>query len=85
MRLRHSAGCLDEHDIVKLKPLKRFNVELNVMGQTYRRKMVEVYLEDKKTLESKPWYVDTITGSIYDPKTGKCNSSNISISKIYRA
>ena len=84
MNLRHSSGYIAEHDILKLKPLPKFDVDLNVMGERVCRKMVEVVLYDRKSNGDRSWYVDIVTGSMYDVLSGKSSSYNIEIEKVHK-
>lgn len=84
MNLRHASGYISEHDILKLKELPKFNIDLNVMGERIRRKMVEVVLYDRKSNEDRSWYVDIVTGSMYDVASGQSCSYNITIEKVHK-
>jgi len=72
------AGCVSESEMSKVRELPRFNVDINVCGETITREMVELYANCDYA------YVDAITGTVYNPKTGNCNSVNIHIETIYR-
>jgi hypothetical protein len=79
IRIKTEAGCVTNHDMIKLfKHLKKFDADVHVMGQIMTRKMVEV------TIENKRCYVDIITGTVYDKKTGRCNSVKVWIDKVYK-
>jgi hypothetical protein len=78
MRIRTEAGCVNEHDVIKLKTLPKFDVDVHAFGQTITRQMVKIMVKDK------PMYADTITGTLYTPKTGRSNSSRLWIEKVYK-
>lgn len=78
LRLRKIDGCLNEHDVVKLRPLPKFDVDVHAFGQTVTRKMAAV------TIDNQTMYADTITGTLYNPKTGRCNSTRLWIEKVYK-
>jgi hypothetical protein len=79
MRIRSEAGCVNEHDIIKLRTLKSFHADINVMGVTMTRKMVKVPIKDEML------FADLITGTLYNPQTKKCNSARIFLEKVYKA
>lgn len=92
VKIRHSHGCIYETDIVKLKNYKKFDVDLNVMGEVVTRKMVKINLphvnvmvkdQDYEYAKKKDFYVDVVTGTMYDPKTGRGNSSKIFIEAVH--
>jgi hypothetical protein len=75
-------GCVTENFMLKLFKLHkdyrlpRYLVEVSLFGQREIRKMLKIDTMDG-------WrYADIVTGSLYDPKTGKCNSSEIKIIKV---
>lgn len=79
MNIKTEAGCVTNHDFSKLfKGYKTFDVDVSVMGQIVTRKMVEVTIENKRS------YVDAVTGTIYDKKTGRCNSWQLFITEVYK-
>jgi hypothetical protein len=78
MNVRAEAGCVYEHDITKMKPLHAFDVDINLDGEIVTRKMVKVVVKEI------PMLADKITGTLYNPKTGKCNSARIYIEKVYK-
>ena len=78
MKLRANSGCIHELDLIKLKPLKKFDVDVRCMGELMTRKMVEATVMFKKQ------YIDIVTGTLYDPETGKSNSPQVFIEKIYK-
>ena len=85
IRIRHTYGYIDDNDILKLKDFEKFDVDLNVMGRTVTRKMVEVMLPNKKDYQKEDrWYIDVVTGTMYNPKTGRGNSFNIYIEAVYK-
>lgn len=92
IKIRHSYGCVHEPDIIKLRNYKTFEVDLNVMGRVVTRKMVKVNLphvnimvrdQDYEYAKKKDFYVDVVTGTMYDPTLGRGNSSNIFIEAVY--
>jgi len=75
-------GAVCENYMIKLVKLHKENripkylVEVSLYGERLIRKMARV-----DTMEG--WrYADIVTGSLYDPNTGKCNSSDIKIVKV---
>ena len=78
VRLRAIDGCLNEHDVIKMKDMPRFDADVNVAGATVTRKMVKITVKDKTM------YADAITGTLYNPKTGRCNSTRLFIEKVYK-
>ena len=79
MNVRSEAGCVNEHDIIKLRTLKSFHADINVMGVTMTRKMVKVLVREEVML------ADLITGTLYNPQTRSCNSSKVFLEKVYKA
>jgi hypothetical protein len=56
--------------------IPKYFVEVSLYGERLIRKMARVDTMDG-------WrYADIVTGSLYDPRTGKCNSSDIKIIKV---
>jgi len=84
LKIKHNNEFIQETDISKLDNFKKFYVDLNVFGKIERRKFVDVPLIDKKTSVYTNWFVDLITGTMYNKRTLKCNSSQIYIDKIYK-
>ncbi len=79
IRIKTEAGCVTNHDFEsQFRKMKMFDVDVCAMGQIYTRKMVKVEIKEV------PKYVDVITGTIYDPKTGRCNSTKVWIHKVYK-
>lgn len=78
LRLRKIDGCLNEHDVTKLKPLPHFDVDIHAFGKTITRKMAKVIIDNQAM------YADTITGTLYNPQTGRSNSSRLWIEKVYK-
>lgn len=75
-------GAVCENYMIKLVKLHKENripkyfVEVSLYGERLIRKMARV-----ETMDG--WrYADIVTGSLYDPRTGKCNSSDIKIVKV---
>ena len=75
-------GYVTENYMLKLSKLHkyyrlpRYIVEVSLFGQREIRKMLKIDTMDG-------WrYADIVTGSLYDPNTGKCNSSEIKIVKV---
>lgn len=80
MKIRTEHGCVIEHDIIKLRDMKTFDadVEVRILKENMQRKMVELSINDTKM------FADVVTGTLYSPATGKCNSTNIWIERTYR-
>ena len=79
IKIKTEAGCVTNHDFgAKFRKLKKFDVDVSVMGEIITRKMVKVLINKQYK------YVDVITGTIYDPKTGKSNSTKVWIQKVYK-
>jgi hypothetical protein len=78
MRIRTESGCVNEHDIIKMKDLPKFDVDIHAFGTTVTRKMAKIMVNDQAM------YADTITGTLYNPKTGRSNSSRLWIEKVYK-
>ncbi len=68
-------GCVDERDMLKIPKSKSMMVKVKGIYQTFDCKMVLIPVETRKGYEQEPMLVDVVTGTIYDPKTGQCNSS----------
>lgn len=75
-------GAVCENYMLKLSKLHKENripryfVEVSLYGERLIRKMARV-----ETMDG--WrYADIITGSLYNPRTGKCNSADIKIVKV---
>jgi hypothetical protein len=75
-------GYVTENYMIKLVKLHKENripkylVEVGLYGERLIRKMARVDTMDG-------WrYADIVTGSLYDPNTGKCNSADIKIVKV---
>lgn len=78
IKFRESDGCLYDHDVIKMKDLPKFDVDINAFGRTVTRKMAKIHISDKVM------YADTVTGTLYDPKTGRSNSTRLWIEKVYK-
>jgi len=83
IKIRHSYGCIDDHDMLKLKHYKKVDIDINVMGEVMTRKMAIVPLVNKKTSDLEDWYIDTITGTMYNVYTLECNSRFIHVEKVW--
>jgi hypothetical protein len=75
-------GCVTENYMLKLfklhkdNKIPRYIVDVNLYGERLIRKMARIDTMDG-------WrYADIVTGSLYNPRTGKCNSSDIKIIKV---
>ena len=80
IKIKTEAGCVTNHDFeAKFSKMKMFDVDVSVMGEILTRKMAKVLINEQCK------YVDVITGTIYDPKTGKSNSTRVWIQKVYKA
>jgi hypothetical protein len=77
-RFRIESGCLNEHDVVKMKDLPQFDVDIHAFNTIITRKMAKIVIKDQAM------YADTITGTLYKPKTGKSTSSRLRIEKVYK-
>lgn len=78
MNIRFHQGYINEHDIIKLRELKKIKVELDVMGRSAVRKMVEL------DVFGKIWLADIVTGSLYDPQQEGVSATKTWIRKIYK-
>jgi hypothetical protein len=76
--VKAEAGCVSESEMSKVRELPKFDVDINMFGELVTRKMVELYANCKYA------YADAVTGTLYNPKTGGCNSINIHIEQIYK-
>jgi len=71
MKLKTEAGCVLAHDILQIKKaiensrIKTFDVDVSVMGVIFSRKMIKTLTKDEIK------FVDIITGTTYNPKTGR--------------
>lgn len=73
-RLRiNGDGCIFELDVFLLKTKPKVVVKLQTYEGIINRKMAYVMVRGKEML------ADIITGTIYDKKTGRCNSNNLYI------
>lgn len=75
-------GCVTENYMLKLfnlhkeNKIPRYIVDVNLYGERLIREMAKIDTMDG-------WrYADIVTGSLYNPRTGKCNSSDIKIIKV---
>jgi hypothetical protein len=75
-------GCVTENYMIKLfklhkdNKIPRYIVDVNLYGERHIRNMAKIDTMDG-------WrYADIVTGSLYNPRTGKCNSSDIKIIKV---
>lgn len=68
-----SDGCVNEHDVIYLsrKPKETFRVQS--MHGPITRTMVRVVASGRAML------ADVVTGTLYDPVTGRSNSYHLSI------
>lgn len=78
MNIRYHHGYINEHDIIKLRELKKIKVELDVMGEVVVRKMVEL------NAYGKTWLADSVTGSLHDPQQEGVSTTKTWIRKIYK-
>jgi hypothetical protein len=78
MGIRYHKGYINEHDLIKLRELKKIKVELDVMGVPMDRKMVEL------DVFGKIWLADIVTGSLHDPQQEGVSTTKTWIRKIYR-
>ena len=78
MGIRYFEGYINEHDLIKIRDLKKIRVDLDVMGTVVPRSMVELDLFDKK------WLADIVTGSLYDPQQEGVSETKTWIRKIYQ-
>jgi hypothetical protein len=78
IKIRTNFGCVCEPDIIKMKDFPKFDVDVHALNTTLTRKMVKIYVKEKAM------YADIITGTLYDPKTGKSSSSRLWIEKVYK-
>ena len=77
-RIRVESGCVNEHDIIKMKEFPKFDADVHAFGTTITRKMAKITVGDQVM------YADIVTGTLYYPKTGKSNSSRLWIEKVYK-
>ena len=75
-------GYVTENYMLKLfklhkdNKIPRYIVDVSLYGERLIRKMARIDTMDG-------WrYADIVTGSLYNPRTGKCNSSDIKIIKV---
>jgi hypothetical protein len=81
-RVDTHGGCVTENYMLKLfklhkdNKIPRYIVDVSLYGERLIRKMARIDTMDG-------WrYADIVTGSLYNPRTGKCNSSDIKIVKV---
>jgi hypothetical protein len=81
-RVDTHGGCVTENYMIKLfklhkdNKIPRYIVDVNLYGERLIRQMARIDTMDG-------WrYADIVTGSLYNPRTGKCNSSDIKIVKV---
>lgn len=75
-RLRVTAdGCIDERDMIRVRSIKKVLMQIATADGMIERKMIHVPLEIKKGFEPVMMYADAETGTVYDPATGRCNST----------
>jgi len=73
-RLRiNGDGCVFELDVFLLKTKPKVVVKLQTYEGVINRKMAYVIVRGREML------ADIITGTLYDKKTGRCNSNNLYI------
>lgn len=68
-----SEGCVNEHDVAYLSKRPKIKYRVQSYAGPIIRTMVHV------TAAFKPMLADTITGTLYDPKTGRSNSPNLTL------
>ena len=80
MKIRTEHGCVIENDIIKLKDMETVDVDVSVslLDSLMKRKMAKCTINDTKV------FVDLITGTLFDIKTGKCNSPHVRITKVHK-
>ena len=79
IKIKHEAGCVTNHDFeAQFRKMKMFYVDIYVMGETMTRKMVMIEIDGVLR------YVDIVTGTIYDIRTGRCNSNKVWIKEVFR-
>jgi hypothetical protein len=80
MKIRTEHECVIESDIIKIKDLETFDVDVMVsmLDSLMTRKMAKCTINDTK------FFVDVMTGTLYNPKTGKCNSPHVWITKVHK-
>ena len=80
MKIRTEHGCVVENDMIKIKEMETFDADVMVplLDLLMTRKMVKCTINDTKV------HVDAVTGTLYNIKTGKCNSPHVWITKIHK-
>ncbi len=78
IKIRTVDGCVNEHDVIKMKDLPKFDADVNAFGRTVTRKMAKI------NVDNQVMYADAITGTLYNPKTLKSSSSKLWIEKVYK-
>ena len=78
MRIRITEGYVNEHDILKLKDMEKYHVDVNTIEGIVPRKMVKIDVRDCKM------FADVVTGTLYDCKTGKARSTKLWIEKVHK-
>jgi len=68
-----SDGCVNEHDVVYLSKRPKEDFQIKSMYGPVTRTMVRVVASGRAML------ADTVTGTLYDLKTGRSNSYHLSI------
>ena len=66
-----SDGCVSEHDVIYLSKKPKIKYRVQSYEGPITRTMVHVMAS------LKPMLADTVTGTLYDPKTGRSNSFNL--------
>lgn len=66
-----SDGCVNEHDVVYLSKKPKIKYRIASRGGTLIRSMTYVVTGDRRML------ADIYTGTLYDPITGRSNSTNL--------
>lgn len=66
-----SDGCVNEHDVIYLSKRPKIKYKVASYEGTIIRSMTYVMARDRKML------ADIITGTLYDPVTGRSNSNNL--------
>jgi hypothetical protein len=80
MKIRTEHECIIENDLIKIKDLETFDVDIMVsmLDSLMTRKMAKCTISDTK------FFVDVVTGTLYNPKTGKCSSPHVWITKVHK-
>ena len=68
-------GCVDERDMIRLPKTKATIMKVEGAYEYFDCKVVLAAVELRKGYPPEKMLVDVVTGTIYHPKTGQCNSS----------